>query len=80
MTRISRTRSGIRSKRRGSGLAALAASAAVIAGGIILPASAAMAAPMPAAHVVSFVQGGGAGGQWLGIYPKEYKLFYNKDT
>lgn len=60
MTRIFHTHSDVRSKRRGFRLATLAASAAVITGGIVLPASAAMAAPMPAAHVVSFVHGGGA--------------------
>jgi hypothetical protein len=46
---------GTRPKRRGLRLATVAASAAVVAGGVIVPASAAVAAPMPASPGVSHV-------------------------
>ena len=63
MSRNVHSRSDARPRRRGLRFAAFAASAAVVSGGVMLPASAAMAAPMPASHVVSFVHGGGAGGE-----------------
>ncbi|WP_147474115.1 hypothetical protein [Streptomyces sp. NBC_00271] len=59
MIRNKRTRDGTRPKRRSLRLATVAASAAVVAGGVIVPASAAVAAPMPASPVVSHVDSHG---------------------
>ncbi|MGW7194299.1 hypothetical protein ACWGIP_35010, partial [Streptomyces sp. NPDC054838] len=62
MTRKIRTNNVARANRRGFRLATLFASAAVITGGIALPASSAMAAPMPAHVAAAFPTAGGAGG------------------
>ncbi|WP_199832768.1 hypothetical protein, partial [Streptomyces puniciscabiei] len=61
MTRNVHTNADARPKRRGLRFATLAASAALVTGGVLLPVSSAMAAPMPTS-TVAFVHGGGAGG------------------
>src|SRR4051794_5940856 len=62
MNRKIRTNNVARPTRRGFRLATLIASAAVVTGGIALPASAAVAAPVPTHVVTAFHTGGGAGG------------------
>ena len=53
MSRTVHTRSDVRSKRRGLRLATFFASGTFVAGAVIIPASSAMAAPMPASPAVS---------------------------
>jgi hypothetical protein len=53
MIRNKHTCDGTRPKQRSLRLATVAVSAAAVAGGIIVPASASVAAPMPASPVVS---------------------------
>jgi hypothetical protein len=53
ITRVTRKHDDSRSRRRLAGLATAVASAAVVAGGVMLPAAAATAAPMHPASAVS---------------------------
>ncbi|KJY23823.1 hypothetical protein VR44_37140, partial [Streptomyces katrae] len=62
MNRKFDTTGSVRPQRRGFRLATLAAAAAIVTGGVVLPASAAMAAPAPSHVVTALPNGGGKGG------------------